>query len=218
MLHKLELNNLNIKVAIADTKESRYTGLSNTPRLGSHKGLLFIFPNPGKVSMVMRDMSYSLDFIVLDKNWKIIQLESLEQDSKKSMNSTSKAQMVLEVNKGVIKEALLSVGMTLKPAKELETQLSGVTKFKHGGTFEKRGDKVYEVTTDDIAIEDDKMQVLNTHGEVVANIESGARIFSRPDTKTLIKLMKAGDKLKLADKMIEIIKRQDTQKAEYVKN
>lgn len=216
MLHNLTINDTKLKVGVADTKDARYKGLSDTKRLGELKGLLFIFPEPASISMVMRDMNYDLDFILLDKNWKVIQLGSLNKDSKSDITANSKTQMVLEVNKGIIDSIGILKGMIVEPDEKLQTQLKGVKKFKHGGSFEMVGDKVYEVTTDDIVVDKNKLQVLDTNGEVVANIEPGARIFSRGDTKALISKLKKGDKLKLADTMIAIINKQNNQEQEYV--
>jgi len=216
MLFEITINEKIFKVSVADTETLRYKGLSGVPKLGKHKGMLFMFPDPTEVNMVMRDMLIDLDFIFLDEKWNIVQLGSLNKDSETDIQSTSQVQMVLEVNKGVINEYNIKPGDKLKPGKGLNIQLKGVQKFKDGGKFEMVGDKVYNVTTDDIKIDPSKLQILNNDGEVVANIESGSRIFSRGDTEDIIKKVKKGDKVDLANFMIATLNKQDNQEQDFV--
>ena len=216
-LFKLKVKDTELEVAVADTKELRYKGLSGTKRLGRNKGMLFIFPNKTMITMVMRDMNYDLDFILMDSNWKVIQLGSLDKEDNFGIKSEVKVQMILEVNKGIISEYGIKVGDSIAPEKRLRTQLKGVKKFKEGGKFEIIGDKVFQVKVDDVLIDPSKMQVLDTKGEVVANVSGGARVFSREDTSELIKLAEEGEDIKLARAMIRIIKKQNTQKQDHVR-
>ena len=131
---KLDINGKELKVAVADTATLRYKGLSDMPRLGKNKGMLFIFEEPKQVTMVMRDMNFDLDFILLDSNWEVVQVESRVKDSEKPVVSVVPIQMVIEVNKGYSEENNITPGLTLKPEKKLSTQLKGVQKFKHWGS------------------------------------------------------------------------------------
>ena len=124
--------------------------------------------------------------------------------------------MVLELKEGTIERLGLSVGLTLDPSKELLTHFKGVKRFKTGGRFEMVGDKVYQIKVDDIVPEKGRLQLLNDSGEVVANLDSGVRIFSREHTKQLIDKFKSGNKSGLVDSMIEILDIQDGQKQEFV--
>ncbi len=125
--------------------------------------------------------------------------------------------MVMELPLGTIKKEGISVGDIVKPSKEIKTQFKGVVQFKHGGKFEMIGDKVYEVIEDDIKVDPSKLQILNDKGEVVSNIKSGSRVFSRVHTKEMIEKHKKGNKIELADMYLDIIDIQDKQKPEYVK-
>jgi len=207
------------KVAIADTEETQTKGLSGVKTLGNQKGMLFIFPDPIRVFMTMKDMNFDLDFIFLDENWKVIQTGSLSKEGGENSIITANypSSMILEVPRGTVSRLKVYVGKHLKPSKKLNTHFEGVKKFKHGGKFEMIGEKVYEVKVDDIKIEPDKLQILNDKGEVVANISPGARIFSREHTKELIKNYKKGDKNALAEAIVKILDIQDNQKPDYVK-
>ena len=68
-----------------------------------------------------------------------------------------------------------------------------------------------------------KLYIYGSDGNVQAEVESGARIFSRSNTKTLIKLCKRAylskldkDYKKIGRKVFEYIRQQDSRKPEYV--
>lgn len=215
----MELFPLNIRgerfeVAVADNNQLRSKGLSGLPKLGSRKGMLFIWEELTRPQMVMRDMAFGLDFLFLTEGWTISKLGSLAKDATGGIAPDEPVTMVLEIPKGTIKRLGLKVGMKIKPAEKLT---DGVTKFKNGGSFELVGEKKYMIKEDDVKADPDMLQILDKDGIVVANIESGSRIFSRPHTKAMIEKFKNGDKLALAELMIEIIDIQDNQKPDYVK-
>lgn len=217
-LFSLKINGDAVYVAVADDDKSRRKGLSGLERLGKNKGMLFIFPEPVQMNMVMRDMNFDLDFLFLDKNWVVIDSGSRAKDSKEGIHPSKPAAMVLELPKGAIQRlGILNEITILEPEDELLTLTQAIKRFKDGGKFELIGEKEYNVIEDDIKIEPGKLQILNDKGEVVANIEPGSRIFSRIHTNELIKKFKQGDKLALADLMIEILDIQDNQKPDYVK-
>lgn len=217
-LFSLNIKDKKFKVAVADTPESRAKGLSGLKRLGENKGMLFVFPDPQRMVMVMKGMKFGLDFVFLDENWEIRQLGSLDNNPDHKIIAIQPYSMVLELPKGTIEELGLTLDMTLKPSGPLSTHCKGVKKFKTGGKFEMIGEKVYKVKVDDVKPEAGRLQVLNDGGEVVANIDSGARIFSRPHTKELISKLKSGDKKALAEAMIKILDIQDNQEQDYVTN
>ena len=81
---------------------------------------------------------------------------------------------------------------------------------------------------DEVEIEDDDeelpaMKIIGIGGEEIASLEGGERIFSRKNTKTLIRMAKKADMTKsdtdykrLGNKMFSYIKQQDTRDPEYV--
>jgi len=218
MLHSILIKDKEFRVAISDTEESRKKGLSGQSKLGKNKGMLFVFEKPSLVKMVMTDMNFDLDFIFLDENWKIKQLGSLNKNNENGIITNSSISMILEVNKGIINELKLKIGDTLKPEKSLEIHSKGVQQFKTGGKFEMVGDKIYKIIEDDIKADPTKMQLLNEKGEVVANVDSGARIFSREHTKKIVELSKKAKTEELGKLIIAVFDKQDTQKQEYVKD
>lgn len=216
-LFEISIKNEIFYVAVADTEETRYKGLSGLAKLGTHKGMLFVFPTAEKMQMVMRDMNFSLDFLFLNEAWEIIDMGSLAQDSKGYISPDVPCNLVLELPKGTIERLQLKANDVIKPEIPLMSLTNAIKKFKDGGRFEIIGEKEYKIKEDDIKAEPGKLQILNQHGEVVANIEHGSRIFSRPHTKELIKRFKKGDKIGLAELMVNILDIQDNQEPDYVK-
>ena len=217
-LFGITINGENFKVALADTDKDRFKGLSGLPNLGKNKGMLFVFPNKIQMKMVMRDMNFDLDFLFLDEMWQVIDHGSLNKDDTKGIYPCKPCSMVIELPKDTCKRlSILKHAASISPDDDLRSLANAIKKFKNGGSFELVGEKTYKVKEDDIKAETGKLQILNTEGEVVANIEPGSRIFSRIHTEDLIKKFKNGDKLALADLMIQILDIQDNQKPDYVR-
>jgi uncharacterized membrane protein (UPF0127 family) len=216
-LYPLNIKGTKFDVAIADTPETQAKGLSDLPRLGKRKGMLFIFDAPIRVHMVMRNMNFDLDFIFLDENWRVLQLGSLNKEDKAGITSFYPSAMILEVPKGTIAELGILKNDVLAPDQQLDTQSKGVQQFKEGGTFEKVGEKIYKIKIDDIVPEKGKLQILNDKGEVVANVEPGATIFSQEHTKEIIGKFKKGDTNGLVESILAILDKHENQKPDYVK-
>jgi uncharacterized membrane protein (UPF0127 family) len=216
-LHPLLLNDTLIEVVTATTPQEWYKGLSGVDKLGSKKGMLFIYPQAIRPQITMRGMNFPIDLLFVDKNWEVREIHSLDKNSKNDIISQVPVHFALEVNRGLTKEAGLHIGRTLYPDPELiEVMLRAVKKFEKGGSLELIGDKIYTVKIDDVPLEPDKLQVLNTKGEVVANVGDGARVFSREHTKKLIELSKKNKLEELGRELVEILTIQETQKDEYV--
>jgi len=215
-LYPVSINGNDLKVALADTPESRHAGLSGLEKLGPNRGMLFIFPEPVRMSMVMRGMSIPLCFLFLNEAWEVVHTGYREPGSIDPIYPPIPVVMVLELEEDAIAEFNINVGDIVDPGEFISSSLTGMEMYKDGGKFEVREGKVYEITEDDIKIDPTKAQILNTSGEVVANIATGTRIFSRQDTKDLIKKAKAGS-TDLVDHMIGIIDKQNKQKKKYVK-
>jgi len=214
-LYSLKIKGKEFSVAIANTDVLRKKGLSELDKLGKTKGMLFVFAKPTRMEMVMQDMKFPLDFLFLTDTWEIVQVGSLEPGSNKIV-PTVPVSMVLEINKGWIEELGLTHDMSVEPSQDLITQIKGYQKFKKGGKFEIIGDTVYQIKVDDIPVDPRKMQILDSGGVVVANVENGARIFSREHTKKLIGALKDKKPGVVADTLIAILDIQETQKPEYV--
>lgn len=87
------------------------------------------------------------------------------------------------------------------------------------GSDVKEGDELEFEDDDDLPV----MKVIGPNGETQMELEGGERIFSRSNTKTLIRMAKKADKTKLdsdykklGNKLFSYIKQQDTREPDYV--
>lgn len=63
-----------VRVAVADTPEERYTGLSKTDHLPPNRGMLFVYDEPGRHTYVMRGMSFGIDIVYVGANGTITRI------------------------------------------------------------------------------------------------------------------------------------------------
>ncbi len=107
------INNIEIKVEIADTAELRYKGLINKKELCDNCGMLFIFPEKEIRTFVMRDMNFALDMIWIDDD-KIIKINknTIPEGNNPVMRYSSDMPVnyVLEVNGGFCEENGIEAG------------------------------------------------------------------------------------------------------------
>lgn len=55
-----------VTAAIADTRDLRYTGLSETESLPEDRGMLFVYESEGDRTFVMREMDFGIDIVYAD--------------------------------------------------------------------------------------------------------------------------------------------------------
>ncbi len=103
---ELTVKGKKIEVCVADTKDTRTQGLSNTSKLSKGKGMLFVFDKVGKYTFWMKDMNYAIDILWLDENMNEVFRTSnaLPSDFPATYVSEIPAKYILEVNPGEIPE------------------------------------------------------------------------------------------------------------------
>lgn len=103
-----------IHVEIADDKLEQYQGLRNRTELDENSGMFFVFTNSIPRVFTMQDVLIPLDMIFIDENFVISEIHSREPvtvyDGRELVNTKAKAQYVLEVNGGYVKEHNIKVG------------------------------------------------------------------------------------------------------------
>ena len=106
--------NIRITLEIADTPSLRAHGLMRRKHLNQQKGMLFIYPETGLLSMWMKNTLMALDVIFLAEDGKIVSvLEHLQpclQTHCPVFSSKKNARYMLEVNAGFISEYRIQVG------------------------------------------------------------------------------------------------------------
>lgn len=104
-----------INAELADTPDSRQTGLSGRDCIDDFKGMLFVFDSPDLHGIWMKDMKFPIDIIWLDSNKKIVHIEtSVKPDSfPKVFYPSSLSSYVLEVQSGASDRSQIYVGQQL---------------------------------------------------------------------------------------------------------
>lgn len=105
------LNNLPIKAFVADTEAERVQGLSGRNDLNEGEGMLFVFDEPNKYGIWMKNMNFPID-IVWAEDGKIIYIEKSVSPTSypKVFYPPSSVRFVLELSAGFCDTHNLKVG------------------------------------------------------------------------------------------------------------
>lgn len=118
---KAKVNTNEFMLEVADTPESRKTGLMNRTQMDQDKGMVFIFDNDGMYSFWMKNTLISLDILWLDSNYKIVYIaknvppcEETKTPKCPSYSPGVMARYVVELNAGVSDTGNIKVGDTFE--------------------------------------------------------------------------------------------------------
>jgi uncharacterized membrane protein (UPF0127 family) len=115
LIGTVQLDDKLLQVYIADTDPRRMRGLmfETESFLADDKGMLFVFDEPGNISMWMKNMQFHLDIIWFSENGNVVSIEKnvppcitpVEVMSCKSVGvSADNAKYVLELTSGYVDE------------------------------------------------------------------------------------------------------------------
>lgn len=100
-----------IDAMVADDPSERYTGLSDTESLERDEGMVFVYPETGDRTFVMRDMDFPLDIVFVAGNGTITEIAHAPvEDDSPLTRYTGRARWVVEVNRGWTTEHGVAVG------------------------------------------------------------------------------------------------------------
>jgi uncharacterized protein len=110
----IKAGNTRYNVDVADTDAERKQGLSGRQDLAHNAGMLFIYPQPGKRCIWMKDMKFSIDIVWLDQQKRVISvLERVSPDTyPMSFCPRDAALYVVELNAGQTQAAGIREGQT----------------------------------------------------------------------------------------------------------
>ncbi len=97
------LNGKAFSVEVADTQVAQVRGLSGHKPLTPDEGMLFVFPKAGNYGFWMKDMTFPLDIIWFDSDFKVVHIEKVitPETYPKIFYPDTDSQYVLEVNAGI---------------------------------------------------------------------------------------------------------------------
>jgi uncharacterized protein len=110
VLHRGDTEHL-FTVEVADTPETRASGLMFRKELADDSGMLFIYPGKQKISMWMKNTLISLDMLFLDRDGTILHIsERTTPLSTQVISSRFRVKAVLEVVAGTVERLGLRAG------------------------------------------------------------------------------------------------------------
>lgn len=198
------------RVAYDDWEKAN--GLMGVDDLGDNEGMIFVYDEPQEeISFWMKDTPIDLDIVFICPCFKVISVHRGIAEST-DLITENNVQFVLEV----------AANSGIKEGDEVE--FDGLEEY-----LEKRLDRCDSIieNKEDIEEEKDKiktlLKVLDPEGEVQLTLKGNERIFSRANTKVLIRQAKKADKLKtdsaykrLGKSIFKYMRIQDENGEEYV--
>jgi hypothetical protein len=105
-----------ISVEVANTPDLRTRGLSGHVRHDVNEGMLFIFNDAEQYSFWMKDMSFPIDIVWFDSQYRVVYVKKNAEPTSypEVFTPTAPAQYVLEVPAGFFSSHNLKVGDELK--------------------------------------------------------------------------------------------------------
>lgn len=107
------------QVELATTPASRQRGLMHRPSLGSHQGMLFVYPDEAPRSFWMKNVAFAIDILYLDGDWRLVHrheaVPPCRRDPCPGYPSHEAAQYVLELPAGTARRLSLEPGRRLDP-------------------------------------------------------------------------------------------------------
>lgn len=198
------------RVAYDDWEKAN--GLMGVNNLGDNEGMIFVYDEPQEeISFWMKDTPIDLDIVFICPCFKVISVHRGIAEST-DLITENNVQFVLEV----------AANSGIKEGDEVE--FDGLEEY-----LEKRLDRCDSIieNKEDIEEEKDKiktlLKVLDPEGGVQLTLKGNERIFSRANTKVLIRQAKKADKLKtdsaykrLGKSIFKYMRIQDENGEEYV--
>jgi uncharacterized membrane protein (UPF0127 family) len=197
----IEVNGKTYTVEVAITEEEKEQGLQNVTSLEDNQGMLFCYDPPQSTSFWMKNTIIPLDIIFIDEYNEVISVQQGQPNDETPIFEDNVA-YVLEVNQG-----------------------SGISSGDDVDLSEVEEEMEMEYKDDPEESDSTIMIVIGEKGNSQMELSGGERIFSRPNTKTLVKLSKKAYKSKkdsdykaLGRKVFQYIETQNTQEPEYVQS
>lgn len=208
---EIYIGNKQYEVEIAKSELEKEKGLQDVESMDDNEGMLFDYTdNPQtEISFWMKDTTIPLDIVFINNKLEVVAVEKGKPLSEELITCVADEGetiiYVLEVNQ--------NSGI----------QINDKLRFEEEPEFDEDDDS----DLDEIEVSDDefKMYILGPDGNPVHELKGGERIFSRKDTRVLIKLAKKAAKSKseldykrLGKRIFKFMSIQDSNEKEYVES
>lgn len=107
---ELNVGKIRIQAELANSAQTRQTGLMGRAQLGTNEGMLFVFDSPSTQCMWMQNTLIDLDVAFLDERGRVINIESMQAGTTSTHCSKQPAKLALEMNRGWFKNNQIGRG------------------------------------------------------------------------------------------------------------
>ncbi len=108
----LQIKDAALWVEVTDTPAKREKGLSGRTSLQENEAMLFVFPEPQKAAMWMKDMNFAIDIIWLNEQKEVVSIaENATPESFPEVFYPSQVALyALETNAGFVERYSIQIG------------------------------------------------------------------------------------------------------------
>ena len=117
VVKKVVIGNITIEAEVADTAPKKIKGLMFRESLAEENGMLFLFDDDGYHAIWMMNMSFPIDIVWINSDYKIVDIVKDAQPCKifcPSYKPKEKARYVIEVNAGFTDKHSIKIGDKVK--------------------------------------------------------------------------------------------------------
>lgn len=100
MTYPLRIRGKALRVELADSPETRRTGLMNRRQMAEDQGMLFIFDSPAPQAMWMKNTYIPLSVAFVDAQGRIVNIEDMEPHTEDAHASAGPVLYAIEMNRG----------------------------------------------------------------------------------------------------------------------
>ena len=110
LTYPLKIKGHVIRVEVANTEDSRRTGLMFRHALGENQGMLFVYETEGRHAMWMKNTLIPLSVAFIDRSGRIINIEDMQPQTENAHGARASAAFSLETSQGWFKKRGIKAG------------------------------------------------------------------------------------------------------------
>ncbi len=103
-----------IEAEVAANDPQRQQGLMHREKMGNNAGMVFVFDQPAKQCMWMKNTPLPLSVAFIDEQGKVVNIEDMQPKSLESHCSAKPAKYALEMNVGWFKQRNIKPGIKIE--------------------------------------------------------------------------------------------------------
>jgi uncharacterized membrane protein (UPF0127 family) len=108
--YPLKIKGHSVRAELANTEETRMTGLMFRTRVPENSGMLFVYEREGRYAMWMKNTYVPLSVAFLDRSGVILNIEDMQPQTLDSHESAGDAKYSLEMNQGWFRKRGIKAG------------------------------------------------------------------------------------------------------------